>query len=251
MTMGHSTSVRFQRALDDLRIAQKSSAGAAAYSRFVNRPLGRPLAALAAALGMTPTQVTIVSAATTFTGIVCIAALPPSLGSALAVAALLVLGYALDSADGQLARLNGTSSISGEWLDHLVDATKTPAVHIAVLICWFRFFDFSPEWLLVPLLYSVVATIMFFGFISTDLLRRLHATGNPPAPVSGWRSSALYSLAVLPADYGILCLSFVTLAWPGAHRIVYTALAVCTALLLIPAVVRWFRAMDRVEVPVA
>lgn len=250
MRVGGTILSEFRTALRDLRVAQKSSSGAAAYSRFVNRPLGRPLAALAYTVGMTPTQVTLVSGAVTFTGIACIAIIPPSFLSAVLVAALLMLGYALDSADGQLARLSGTSSTAGEWLDHLVDATKTPAVHIAVLICWFRFFELQTPWLLIPLFFSIIASVFFFGFISTDLLRRVHGQSKPVTDSSGsdrWRSHPLYALAVLPTDYGMLCLSFVLLGWRNAHVVVYSALAAFTALYLILAAVRWFRSMRRLE----
>lgn len=243
----------FRTALRDLRAAQKSSNGAAAYSRFVNRPLGRPLAAFAYSTGMTPTQVTLISGAVTFTGIACLALIQPSFWNAVLVAALLILGYALDSADGQLARLSGTSSTAGEWLDHLVDATKTPSVHIAVLICWYRFFELPTPWLLIPLLYSVIATVFFFGFISTDLLRRVHGQRDPAPSSAGterWRRHPLYAVAVLPTDYGMLCLSFVLLGWRDAHVVVYSALAAFTGLYLILGVVRWFRSMHRLEATV-
>ena len=37
---------------------------------------------------------------------------------------LLVLGYMLDSCDGQLARVSGKTSKFGEWLDHSLDIVK-------------------------------------------------------------------------------------------------------------------------------
>ena len=52
----------YGEALRDLQAAQKSSKGAPAYSRFVNRPLGRRFAAAAYRLGATPNVVTAVSA---------------------------------------------------------------------------------------------------------------------------------------------------------------------------------------------
>ena len=109
------------RPADDLRTtvrrlaaAQKGATGAPAYSRFVNRPLGRLFAALAFHAGLTPNAVTAVSAAFTTTGVALLALAPPSVPMGLAVAACLVLGYALDAADGQLARLRGGGSPAGE-----------------------------------------------------------------------------------------------------------------------------------------
>ncbi len=95
-----------------------------AYSRFVNRRLGRLLAAWATHRACLPNAVTAVSAGFTFSAVVLLAVLPPTWWLGITVALLLVLGYAFDSADGQVARLTGTGSAAGEWLDHIVDATK-------------------------------------------------------------------------------------------------------------------------------
>ena len=48
--------------LDALQRAQKPARGTAAYSRLVNRPLGRRVAAAAATTGMTPNVATVISA---------------------------------------------------------------------------------------------------------------------------------------------------------------------------------------------
>ncbi len=47
-------------------------------------------------------------------------------------ALMLLIGYAFDSADGQLSRLTGRSSPAGEWLDHMVDATKVVSMPLAL-----------------------------------------------------------------------------------------------------------------------
>ena len=86
-----------------MRSAQKSSSGAPVYSRFVNRPLGRVFAALAYSWGLMPNQVTGVSAVFTFSGVVAIAVLPVAPWTGIVVALLLVIGYALDSADERSA----------------------------------------------------------------------------------------------------------------------------------------------------
>ncbi|MFE3287575.1 CDP-alcohol phosphatidyltransferase, partial [Streptomyces sp. NPDC059233] len=51
---------RVGTALRELRGAQKSAKGVSLYSRFVNRPAGRYLAAASYAVGLTPNQVTLV-----------------------------------------------------------------------------------------------------------------------------------------------------------------------------------------------
>lgn len=234
-------------AMGRLQQAQKSSKGAAAYSRYINRPLGRPMAALAYVLGMTPTQVTLVSAAFTLTGVALIAALPPAIWSSILVSVLLVLGYALDSADGQLARLTGSGSLAGEWLDHFFDAIKLATIHLAVLVCWFRFFDLPDGWLLVPLVFAASANVFFFGIIAADFLRRVHRLQHPQAPAAApreaWRSGGLYSVAVIPTDYGFLCLVFAVLWWQPVFVGLYTALAVINVLMLLLAALRWYRSI--------
>ena len=54
------------------------------------------------------------------------------------VSLLLILGYALDSADGQLARLLGGGTPEGEWLDHVIDSAKLATIHLAVLVSLYR-----------------------------------------------------------------------------------------------------------------
>ena len=119
--------------------AQKSKAGAPLYSRIVNRPAGRVLAAVAHRLGATPDQVTVLSALCTYSGIALIALWRPTVVSAVATALLLMFGYALDAADGQLARLRNGGSKAGEWLDHVADVIKLSTIHGSIAISLFRF----------------------------------------------------------------------------------------------------------------
>lgn len=235
---------RFSEALRALRQAQKSSRGAPAYSRFVNRPLGRIFAAGAFVLGMTPNQVTAMSAVFTFSGVVAIATVPPTVALAIVVTLLLVVGYALDAADGQLARLRGGGSLAGEWLDHVVDAIKSSALHGAVLISWFRFFDLPDLWLLVPLGYQVVTAVFFFAMILTDQLRRLHRGTSAIIQKKNGSNSPLYALAVIPADYGFLCIVFLLLWWQPVFVAVYALLFLANAMILVASLWRWFREMD-------
>src|SRR5215217_2013344 len=133
----------------ELAAAQKPSAGTPAYSRFVNRRIGRYLAAAAFLAGRTPNQVSVASGLCSLLGIILLATVGPNLPLAVLVTALLLLGYALDSADGQLARLRGGGSPLGEWLDHMIDCVKIVLLHSAVLISWYRFDDLSNELVLL------------------------------------------------------------------------------------------------------
>lgn len=231
----------FRPALAALAAAQKTSKGAPAYSRYVNRPLGRVFAATAFNIRLTPNQVTSISAVFTFTGVALIALARPDWYVSLAVLAALVIGYALDAADGQLARLRGGGSVTGEWLDHTVDAFKIGVLHLAVLVSWFRFDDERGAWLLVPLGFQAVATVQFFSILLMDQLRRAHRGTTKTLMSSDGSSSPLYSLAVVPTDYGLLCLVLGLMFATDLFRAVYTFVFACNAAFLLLALPKWYR----------
>ena len=227
-----------------LAAAQKPPAkGSPAYSRFVNRRIGRYLAAGSYQLGLTPNQVTFISACFSAAAIAAVALVRPTVLVAVGITLALLLGYAFDSADGQLARLRGGGSPAGEWLDHVVDSGKTAAVHLAVLICWFRFYDLESNGvLLIPLGFTLVQVVFFFTQILTDQLRRAHPA-QAPAPADASAAAVVRSLMVAPTDYGLLCIAFVTLAWHQVFGVLYTLFFAGTALFLLAALPKWFREM--------
>jgi len=228
-----------------LSTAQKGAQGAPAYSRFVNRKLGRLLAALAFHARLTPNAVTGISALFTASAVAMLALVRPSWGMGVAATACLVIGYAFDAADGQLARLRGGGSPAGEWLDHMVDAAKVSSLHLAVLIGCYRFetVDRGPL-LLVPIGFSFVSAVFFFGMILNDALRAEHGAVKRTQPTAQ-RPSVLRSLLVAPTDYGVLCLVFVLLGAPSVFFPVYSLLFLATGAFLVLASVKWFREMGR------
>lgn len=223
-----------------LAAAQKPAARSApAYSRFINRRLGRYLAAWAHLMGLGANAVTAISAVWTFCGIALLILFPPSWWSGVAVTVCLLIGYAFDSADGQLSRLQGTSSPAGEWLDHMVDAVKVSTMPLALAVGFFRF-DVGPRaWLLVPIASAIVASALFFCMVLTEQLRR--ANGSPSLAADAPGRSWVRAVLVVPMDYGVLCLSFVLLGAPIAFMVVYTLVFAATALFLLLAAVKWFR----------
>jgi phosphatidylglycerophosphate synthase len=235
---------RLTDTLRRLAAAQKGAQGAPLYSRFVNRPLGRVAAALAFHAGLTPNAVTAVSGATTATGIALIALGDPSWPLAVAIAGCLVLGYALDAADGQLARLRGGGSPAGEWLDHMVDAAKASALHLAVLVALFRSGTVDPEWLLVPLGYALVDAVTYFATMLNEALRAQHGVATRAAPTAQ-RASIRRSLLTLPTDYGLLCCAFLLFGSPALFVPAYAALFAAATAFLALASVKWFREMGR------
>jgi phosphatidylglycerophosphate synthase len=237
--------------LASLARAQKSNRGAAGYSRWVNRPVGRQLAATAYRAGLSPNQVSVISAGFTFAGIVLLATLRPTWPLAVVVTASLLLGYAFDSADGQVARLRGGGTLAGEWLDHVLDALKLSTFHIAIAIMWFRYYDLHRVVLLIPLGFAVVSAVFFFALILSDFMRRLAdaRTGGGGVPTASVRpreaAPVLRSLVVLPNDYGVLCLSVLLIAAHPAFVATYAALFAANAIFLVVGSVRWYREVAR------
>jgi hypothetical protein len=237
----------YRAALGRLREAQKSARGVSLYSRHVNRPLGRLLAAAAWVAGLRAHHVTAASAVASYAAVAAIAWAPPSWPLALAACGGLVLGFALDSADGQLARLCGESSPAGEWLDHVVDCVKITALHAAVLVSFYRFFDLpGAGWLLVPLAFQLANLLLFFGGLLTDKLRP--APRPPPAGAPG-APSRLRAVALLPVDHGVLCASFVLLGNERAFRAAYAVLCAAYVLCCAAFSVRWFRELSALSRP--
>lgn len=227
----------FRDALTRLPAHQKSSRGVSFYTRVVNRPAGRVIAASAYAMGLSANAVTVVSGVISLGGVLTLVLARPSAPLTGVVAALLLcLGFAFDSADGQVARLTGRSSPAGEWLDHLVDTSKMVLVHTAVLIAWYRFTDLSTPWLLVPLAYQLVSVVMFVGLTVVTLLKQ---RGGRPLPVR--TPSTVSALLLLPADYGVLCLSFLLWHFTNLHAAAYLLLLLLNTGILAAFLRKWFR----------
>lgn len=227
--------------LRELRGAQKSAKGVSLYSRYVNRPAGRVLAAGAYRAGLTPNQVTLISALFTYAALAAVALVEPSWTLALLVYAALAVGFAFDSADGQLARLTGRGGPDGEWLDHVVDCGKLVLVHTAVLISFYRFGELpSDAWLLLPLGFQLAAVVTFCAGLLREKLGKAAAAG-APAAVAAAPVSQVRAVALLPADYGVFCLVFLLLGAPGAFRAGYAVLAVVHTLFLAAFLTKWFR----------
>lgn len=206
--------------LHQLHSAQKSGAGVPAYTRFVNRRLARGVAATAASLGLTPNMVTALSAVFSAAGLALLLVAGPQWWSALMAAAMLAAGYVFDSADGQVARLTGASSPAGEWVDHVVDAARTPAIHLTVaLMVIIHRPDLS--WLaIVALCFTIMSTAQFMSQILAEQLVR--GSGREEAGGSELRKS----LILLPTDTGILCWAFALWLFPPLFAVTYSALFV-------------------------
>jgi phosphatidylglycerophosphate synthase len=240
--------VRHRTIVAALARAQKPARGTAAYSRHVNRPLARHVSAVVFRLGLTPNGATAISATLSATGLVLLAVLAPSPLSGVLVSVLLAAGYVFDSVDGQLARLRGSGSLSGEMLDHSVDCVKTMCLHLAVLIHLFRNPVADDTWLLVPVAFLVVDTLVFFGLMTMPLLRRLHG-GADQRTASSSVEHPLRRWMLLPTDYGTFCWMFVLLGWPVLFLGAYVLMLAFNFVALVSALNKWsreLRALDRI-----
>ena len=139
-----------------------ASADAEMTRRTTYQPIGRfwafaPARALARVLVPTsvrPNSVTMASATVMFAAASVVAMAPVSIASRVWVAALLALGLVLDTADGHLARLQGTASEFGRWLDAVLDEACDMALHAA--IAWRGFLaSGDPRWLALGMAYAI------------------------------------------------------------------------------------------------
>ncbi|MEJ7633695.1 CDP-alcohol phosphatidyltransferase family protein [Aeromicrobium sp.] len=230
-------------AYNELARAQKSGAGVPWYMRAVNRRLGRGIASVAAQGSLTPNHMTAASFLAFVGGIALLVVAEPGAAMAIGSMLLLQLGFAFDSADGQLARLTGGGSPAGEWLDHVVDSGRHLLFHLAVLVGLYRFTDVSDAVLLIPLAFGLVSTVRFFAQILAEQLARRDPLAEPDSvPRFGTWIQA-------PADTGVL--NFVVLLWPSttAFLWVYGLMGALNALLLAATLVRRYRELAALAAP--
>jgi len=135
------------------------------WNRFVARPLAAVLLVPLRATPITPNQITLLTLVV-FAGGAALLALGPGWRNLVIAAGIIELSYVLDCADGQLARLRGTSSPVGAHLDFLMDELKAFALVAAIAIrLWLPARD--PRWLLEGLagLATVAAAISLTTFV--------------------------------------------------------------------------------------
>ena len=239
-----SASSRFAYARSRLAGAQKSNASTPVYLRFVNRKAGGLLAATGYALRLSPTQLTLLSSASSFSAIAVLILHRSTALTGVVVSVLLLLGYALDAADGQLARVSGGGSKAGEWLDHVADIAKISSLHSAVAIAMLRYFELdSLLYLALPVIFLVANVTQFFGMMLRDKL-----TGTDPArPGTEGSSSLLVACLLQPLDHGSLALAFLVL---GVHTLFlwcYGLLALCTVLFAARSLTKAYRGLLAAE----
>jgi phosphatidylglycerophosphate synthase len=206
--------------------------------------LGGALARVAFDLGLRPNHVTTLSGVASAVAVAALALAEPSLATGVLVWFLVVLAYALDAADGQLARMRGGGTLSGEWFDHVQDAGRVVAMHGGVLIMTYRFYELRSSSLL-PLLYVFVASVLFAAGTLAEILLRGHREEVPrhrAAPVV-----TLRGLLLLPLDLGVLATAFLFIGDESAFRAVYGTFLALTVVVGAALLARWFRQLSAVS----
>jgi phosphatidylglycerophosphate synthase len=139
------------------------------------QPIGRywalaPARRLARALAPTrvrPNAVTLLAGALVLGAAVVVAFAPAGTLANVLAASALAIALVLDTADGHLARLQGTSSAFGRWLDGWLDEVGDMALHAA--IAWSAFTRTGQVfWLLFGMLYAMGKFVFVAGTSSGD-----------------------------------------------------------------------------------
>jgi hypothetical protein len=137
------------------------------------QPLGRfwalgPARLLARVLAPTrvrPNTLTLASAGLMLGASTTIALTPVLPGTRAAVAVALALALVLDTADGHLARLQGTATEFGRWLDGWLDELCDMTLHAA--IAWAAFArKGAPGWLLAGMVYGMGKYVFMTGVMN-------------------------------------------------------------------------------------
>ena len=154
--------------------------------RGTYQPLGRywaltPARAIARSLAPTfvrPNAVTIAALALMLGASALVAVATPGWGVNIAVASALALALVLDTADGHLARLQGTATPFGKWLDAWLDELCDMTLHAA--IAWSCFVTtHHAGWLLVGMTYGMGKYVFSVGATHVGDVERTENPGDP------------------------------------------------------------------------
>lgn len=176
-----------------------------------NAALARPFSWALAAVGLSPNQVTVLSAVASVAGLALVAV--GQWGIAAWGAALVYLGLILDHADGQVARRTGKGSVWGMYLDSVLDRVVEAGLFVALIVPAARrvaVLD-QPGWTLLPLgqeglailaaaAFAAVALSKYVVTYSNLLFLRAHllaggtAATAPPPPAAGPARRRWYNL---------------------------------------------------------
>ena len=200
--------------------SQKKGAGTPAYTRFVNRWLGRLLASFLASFKISPNSVSLLSGIITFISFIMFLVIDEiKFANSLILVFFLYFAYALDSADGQLARLLNRQSKQGEWLDHTLDAIKIPLSHGVAIFFIYKHKAINVEWIIF---YIIILSFASAIFLSGILKSKLISKNEFLRDENNEKNSIVRSFLTLPLDFGILISLFLFSFNPNWFIIIYS-----------------------------
>jgi phosphatidylglycerophosphate synthase len=145
----------------------------------------------------------------------------------------MAIALVLDTADGHLARLQGTASEFGRWLDSNLDELGDMALHAA--IAWAAYSrDGQPAWLGVGMLYAMGKYLFVVGASSGEALEGSSARSDLPALRT--RAGRLRTMALVAGHADVRWHLWIVLAAVGrldvalvAYALYYPARAIAGA----------------------
>lgn len=183
---------------------QKSGPGTPAYTRYVNRFFGRVLTALVSIFNISPNSVTLISGIITYSAFILLLIIDLTIVYSIGFVFLLIVGYALDSVDGQLSRLKKQGSNFGEWFDHTLDAIKIPLGHATAILLIVTSLEVNEYYLIYFLvILSVSGGVFLSGILKSKLIKTDSNKTNQN------NDSFIKSILMLPVDYGTFMLLFI------------------------------------------
>lgn len=139
--------------------------------RFWAFPIAKAIAASLVHSPIRPNGLTLAAGFLMLAAAALVACFPSTLALQVTIAAALALALVLDTADGHLARLQGTASPFGRWLDHILDELADVSLHGA--IAWAAFAQSGhPAWLVLGILYVSGKYLFLVQSIAGDELDR-------------------------------------------------------------------------------
>ncbi|MBN1971470.1 MAG: CDP-alcohol phosphatidyltransferase family protein [Candidatus Delongbacteria bacterium] len=211
---------KFKENYNKLKYLQKGSLGTPAYTRYINRWFGRLFASFIALFEITPNAISLLSSIITLISFILFLLLNKiHFFTSLVLVILLMLGYALDSADGQLSRLLIKQSKRGEWLDHTLDAIKIPLGHGVAIFYIINTWAINHSWFV---LYLILLSLTSGRFLSNILKTKLIDYKSKKSQVDSTNNDVIKSILLLPEDYGVYILLFLFTCKPNLFFVAYT-----------------------------
>jgi phosphatidylglycerophosphate synthase len=181
-----------------LRDFLATNRGGGLYSEAVSQRIGSAFALTAQRLGLRPTVLTLANLVIGLSAsVMVIAYAPHHPGWTVGLVALVAwqIAYALDCADGQLARVTGQASSAGARLDVLCDVAAQAGLVAALSAVAVSYRPSTPTWLVAA----------FAGTWMVNLVTSVMQSGPAPASMVTSRSPAVRTVKLV-RDYGAVVL---------------------------------------------